>query len=244
MGAVRRDWFVVDALRKSFYGLQALAGVSFALRQGELVALIGPNGSGKTTLLNVITGFYRPDGGRIVLEGDDLTGAPPHHVARKGIVRMHQLTRIFRELTVWENMMVAAHALNLPPEEAAEQAEDLLTSLTLWPLRHLLAGSLSGGQQKLLEFGACMMGSPRLVLLDEPMASVHPDIKAVLSDHIVDLHRRGQTFIMVSHDIPAVVELCPRIIVMNAGQVIADGPTKDVLALDEVVEAYLGGVIV
>lgn len=234
------QWLHVSGLRKKFYGVHALDGVSFSVARGELVGLIGPNGSGKTTLLNVVTGFHRPDGGRVVLEGRDVTGLPPHRIARRGVARMHQITRVFRDLTVWENMMLAARALHVPVEEATARAEEWLESLTLGPLRHVPAGKLSGGQQKLLEFGACLMGEPRLLLLDEPMASVHPDIKAVLTERIVALHRRQQTFLMVSHDIPAVVELCSRLVVMNAGRVIADGPTRDVLALDEVVEAYLG----
>lgn len=233
----------VKGVSKRFGGLQALRDISFNITEGELVGLIGPNASGKTTLLNIINGYYPPSSGSIYLDGDRIDGLSPNQVVKKGISRMFQVTRIFPRMTVLENMLTAAHAAGrIPVQEIAQRAKDILARLTLDNMIHEAAGNLSGGQRKLLEFGTCFMANPKLVLLDEPFASIHPELKSTLEEFIKAHHKEGGTLLLVSHDIPSVVASCSRLIVLNAGVVIADGPTGEVVKKDEVAEAYLGGI--
>jgi ABC-type branched-subunit amino acid transport system ATPase component len=231
----------LEAVTKRFAGLTAVASVTFAVEEGELVGLIGPNGSGKTTLLNIMSGLLRPDGGRVLLDGADVTGLPANRLARRGLLRMFQLTRLFRQISAFDNLLVVGRALGMDAAEAAERAERLFADLQLAHVRNLDAGQLSGGQQKLLEFGTCFMRPPRVALLDEPFAAVHPTMRQIMADFVRRRHADGQTFVLVSHDMPIVKELCPRAVCMNAGTVIADGPTDQVLADPAVIEAYLGG---
>lgn len=225
---------------KTFGGLKAVDDVSFAVSEGELVGLIGPNGSGKTTLLNMLSGHLAPDRGEIRLDGAPIQGLRPNRLARLGVLRMFQLTRVFRRMSVRDNLLAAGRALGLDARAARERATELLEELGLTHVVALDAGQLSGGQQKLLEFGACFMAKPRLALLDEPFAAVHPTMKAVMARFIRSRHQGGQTFVVVSHDMPVIVELCPRAVCMNAGRVLADGPTRAVLNDTQVIEAYLG----
>ena len=231
----------VRHLRKRFGGLQALDDVSFDVAAGELVGLIGPNGSGKTTLLNVLSGHQRADAGDVLLDGERVQGVGPARLAQRGLIRMFQLTRVFRRMNVIDNLLVAGLALELPQSEARRRAERLLEELTLTQVAHLDAGQLSGGQMKLLEFGSCFMVPPRVALLDEPFAAVHPTMKEVMAGFIRARHAKGQTFILVSHDIPVILELCPRTVCMNAGAVIVDEATRAALTHPRVIEAYLGG---
>lgn len=226
---------------KWFGGLKAIDNVSFDLKPGELVGLIGPNGSGKTTLLNILSGHLDPSQGEILLDGAPCHGLKPERLAKRGVMRMFQLTRIFRRMNVVDNLLVAGRALGLDARLANERALALIDELRLTPVRHLDAGQLSGGQMKLLEFGACFMVPPRIALLDEPFAAVHPTMKEIMGGFIRSRHAAGQTFLLVSHDMPVVVELCPRTVCMNAGQVIADADTRTVLTTPQVIEAYLGG---
>jgi branched-chain amino acid transport system ATP-binding protein len=231
----------VEGVAKSFGGLRAVAGVSVAVDDGELVGLVGPNGSGKTTLLGIVSGHEAPDAGRVLLDGRPIQGLSPTHIARAGLARMFQLTRVFRRMTALENLLTAGRALGLGRREAAARAAELLEELGLSRVADLEAGHLSGGQQKLLEFGCCFMVPPRLALLDEPFAAVHPTMKEIMARTIRRRHAQGQAFLVVSHDMPIVAELCVRTVCMNAGAVIADGPTRAVLSDREVIEAYLGG---
>ncbi len=231
----------LESIAKSFGGLRAVDGASFAVAAGELVGLIGPNGSGKTTLLNILSGHLAPDGGSVRLDGRAIEGLRPEALARLGVQRMFQLTRVFRRMGVVDNLLVAGRALGLAADEAARRAGALIEELGLSPVAGLDAGQLSGGQLKLLEFGCCFMAPPRLALLDEPFAAIHPTMKEVMAGFIRRRHRAGQTFILVSHDMPVIVELCPRTICMNAGAVIADEATRAVLTDGRVIEAYLGG---
>jgi len=226
---------------KHFGGIVAVEDVSFDIEAGELVGLIGPNGSGKTTLLNMLSGHLRPNAGAILLDGTPCQGLKPEKLAHRGLTRMFQLTRIFPRLNVVDNLLVAGRALGLSARQAQETIETLLEELRLTHVRHLDAGQLSGGQMKLLEFGACFMVAPKIALLDEPFAAVHPVMKEIMSGFIRTRHEAGQTFLLVSHDMPVVVELCPRAVCMNAGRVIADAPTRAVLSDPPVIEAYLGG---
>ena len=230
----------IDRLAISFGGLKALDRVTFAIASGELVGLIGPNGSGKTTLINILSGHLRPDDGEVRLEGKRLDGLRPEALAAGGVLRTFQLTRVFPRMSVLDNLMVAGCALGLAHDAAERRALELLDDLSLARQRGLDAGHLSGGQMKLLEFGACFMVAPKIALLDEPFAAVHPTMKEIMAGFIRARHAAGQTFLLVSHDMPVIVELCPRTVCMNAGAVIADGPTRAVLTSSVVIEAYLG----
>jgi len=237
----RLDLLEIRELRKSFGGIVAVDQLGLVVGAGELVGLIGPNGSGKTTLLNVITGYYPPEHGTVQLHGREIGGRSPHQIFRAGIVRMFQHVKIFRRLTASENLEVAGRAAGLPAGSSRQRAASLLDRLGLASHTHDEVGGLSGGQQKLVEFGSCFMSEPKLVVLDEPFAAIHPTVKQTMVDVIVERHTAGQAFLVVSHDIPAIMRLCPRTVCMNAGTVIADGPTEAVMADHAVVEAYLGG---
>ncbi|WP_046864823.1 ABC transporter ATP-binding protein [Microvirga massiliensis] len=226
---------------KSFGGVRALEDVSFDVAAGELIGLIGPNGSGKTTLINILSGHQSADRGEVLLDGQSLLGLSPDRIARRGVLRMFQLTRGFGRITALDNLLVTGRALGLDSDEAHRRAERLLDELTLTRVMNLDARQLSGGQQKLLEFGSCFMVPPRLALLDEPFAAVHPTMRQIMADFVRKRHAEGQTFILVSHDMPIVMELCPRTVCMNAGTVIADEATRLVLDDPVVIEAYLGG---
>ncbi|MGD0026701.1 MAG: ATP-binding cassette domain-containing protein [Xanthobacteraceae bacterium] len=232
---------VIRDVSKSYGGLKAVAGASFAIEAGELVGLIGPNGSGKTTLLNILSGHQTPDAGTVRLDDHEVQGLKPDALARRGVTRMFQLTRIFRRMSVRDNLLVAGRALGLDRARAGARADELLEMFSLTSLAALDAGMLSGGQMKLLEFGSCFMVLPHVALLDEPFAAVHPTLKEIMAGYIRRAHAAGQTFLIVSHDMPVVVELCPRAICMNAGAVIADSGTRAVLNDGRVIEAYLGG---
>lgn len=231
----------IEHVAKAFGGLRAVRDVSASIEEGELVGLIGPNGSGKTTLLSIVSGHERPDAGTVRLDGVPIQGRRPERIAHAGLLRMFQLTRVFRRMTTLENLLTAGRALGLAHGAAAARADGLLEELSLSRERDLDAGQLSGGQQKLLEFGCCFMRPPRVALLDEPFAAVHPTMKEIMAGYIRARHREGQTFLVVSHDMPVIAELCTRAICMNAGAVIADGATREVLTDHAVIEAYLGG---
>lgn len=231
----------ISGVGKSFGGLRAVDRVSFAIDDGELVGLIGPNGSGKTTLLNILSGHQPPDAGTVLLDGKPIQNLKPERIAQAGLLRMFQLTRVFRRMSTLDNLLTAGRALGLASRQAAARAEQLLAELTLERVSDLDAGQLSGGQQKLLEFGCCFMVPPRIALLDEPFAAVHPTMKETMAGYVRARYAEGQTFLIVSHDMPVIVELCPRTVCMNAGAVIADEATRAVLNDPVVIEAYLGG---
>jgi ABC-type branched-subunit amino acid transport system ATPase component len=176
----------------------------------------------------------------VLLEGKPIQNLRPELIADRGMQRMFQLTRVFRRMSAFDNLMTVGRALGLPHDESFARAAALIEELTLGPVRNLDAGQLSGGQQKLLEFGCCFMKPPKIALLDEPFAAVHPTMKETMAKIVRARHAAGQTFILVSHDMPVIVELCPRSICMNAGAVIVDGATRTVLSDKRVIEAYLG----
>ena len=231
----------IDGVSLRFAGLLAVDQVSLRIDEGEMVGLIGPNGSGKTTLLNVLTGHYAPDSGSVRLAGRSIHGLRPNQITRLGIARMFQLTRLFRRLSTLDNLITAGCAVGLGYDEAQARADALIEELGLGEVRDEDGAHLSGGQQKLLEFGCMFMGAPRLAVLDEPFAAIHPTMREIMVRIIKDRHAQGQTFLIVSHDLPAVIDLGPRLIVMNAGSVIAEGAPESVLTDREVIEAYLGG---
>jgi branched-chain amino acid transport system ATP-binding protein len=229
-------------LSKNFGGIQALHQVSLELSGSQLVGLIGPNGSGKTTLVNTISGIYRPDGGQILFNGEDIGRLKPNEVARRGIGRTFQITRAFRRMTVLENMLVPALAIPSGKErhEIIDRAREILDFLTLDHLRNDYARSLSGGQQKLLELGQLLMNDPELLLLDEPFAGVHPKLMETIFEYISTVHAQGKSFIIISHDMSSIFTLSQRLLVLHYGDLIADGPPHIVKEDEQVIEAYLG----
>ncbi len=226
----------------AFGGIQALDGVSLSMASGELLGLIGPNGSGKTTLLNVLGNLYPIDRGRVDFQGQRIDRLPLHTIALQGIARTFQVARVFRRMTVLENMLVPGYTNNADasPGELGQRARDLLRFLDIDPLTHEQAGNLSGGQQKLLEFARALMLQPRLILLDEPFAGVHPMLKERMLARIGELHSQGIDFIVVSHDLPTILGLSSRLAVLANGRKIADGAPEAVRHQEEVIEAYLG----
>jgi branched-chain amino acid transport system ATP-binding protein len=229
-----------EGLTKHFGGVAAVEDLAITVEPGEILGLIGPNGSGKTTALNMLSGFLRPDAGRVWLEEDDITRASTASLARRGLLRMFQMTRVFPRISAFDNLLTAGLARGLREDECVRRAEALVDELTLAPVKYHDAGQLSGGQRKLLEFGMCFIEPPRLALLDEPFAAVHPVMRETMSRFIRARNEQGHTFLLVSHDMPIVVELCHRAACMNAGRLIAAGPTREVLAHRDVIEAYLG----
>jgi branched-chain amino acid transport system ATP-binding protein len=229
-----------EGLSKNFGGMAAVDRATFDVGQGEILGLIGPNGSGKTTALNMLSGFLKPDAGRVWLGDEDVSGMTPVQLARRGLLRMFQMTRVFTRISALDNLLTAGMAMGLSESEASKRAGDLLDELTLNHVKYLDAGQLSGGQRKLLEFGMCFIEPPRIALLDEPFAAVHPVMRETMAAFIRRRHAQGQTFLLVSHDMPIVVDLCQRAVCMNAGRVIAMGTMRTVLEDRGVIEAYLG----
>ena len=229
-----------EGLSKHFGGVAAVEDLSLDVDEGEIFGLIGPNGSGKTTALNMLSGFLAPDRGRVFFADEEVTDATPVALARRGLLRMFQTTRVFSRISAFDNLLTAGLARGLTEVEAGERARALLEELTLTPVMYLDAGQLSGGQRKLLEFGMCFIAPPRLALLDEPFAAVHPVMRETMARFIRRRNEEGHTFVVVSHDMPIVVELCHRAACMNAGRLIAIGATRDVLQDPVVIEAYLG----
>ena len=230
-----------EGLVKRFGGIVANARVDFAVARGDLIGLIGPNGSGKTTLINVLTGHLDPDGGDVVVRGERMSGRPPHVYAAMGIARTFQLTQLFSRMTVLENMLVPG--LTRPHStwsEVARRARDYLEFLSLGPLAELQAKNLSGGQQKLLELGRCLMLEPAVLFLDEPFAGVHPRLRDELIERIRALHAGGRTFVVVDHDMESILRISRRLVVMARGSKIADGQPDAVRADQRVLAAYAG----
>jgi branched-chain amino acid transport system ATP-binding protein len=231
----------VQGLSKKFGGVAAVQDLSFLVEYGEVVGLIGPNGAGKTTARNMLSGFVHPDDGEVRLDGEVITGMTPDRLARRGLLRMFQMPRVFPRISTFDNLVTAGLAMRLDERESSRRAGLLLEELTLSPVGYLDAGQLSGGQRKLLEFGMCFIEPPRLALMDEPFSAIHPTIRETMASFIRSRNAQGQTFLLVSHDMPIVVQICQRAACMNAGRLIAIGSTREILEDGGVIEAYLGG---
>jgi branched-chain amino acid transport system ATP-binding protein len=227
---------------KNFGGMQALKDVSFSVCNNELIGLIGPNGAGKTTLTNVLDGVHKPASGQVWLNAQRVDGLPPYEVARRGIGRTFQITRPFLRMTVLENMLVPAMALHptARKRELSRRALEVLAFLTIERLADEYARSLSGGQQKLLELGRLLMLDPQLIILDEPFAGVHPKLRETISRFITTVNEQGKAFIIISHEMETIFTLSRRLLVLNWGQLIADGPPEIVRKDPAVIQAYLG----
>jgi len=245
----------VHGLVKRFLGVTALDQVDLEVESGELVSLIGPNGSGKTTLFNCVTGYLDADGGRVLFRGRDVTGVAPHRVARLGLARTFQHVSVFPRLSALENLLVflqqhqeehlLARLLRTPrlrrlEAQAVERAYTLLELVGLAEKSDAAAGSLSYGQRKLLAFAGALMADPELLLLDEPAAAVNPTMINRLKGHILDLHRQGKTVVLVEHNMDVVMDISQRVIVLDHGQKIAEGPPETIRRDARVIEAYFG----
>ena len=244
---------VIEGAERSFGGLQAVAVDHLEVSRGAITALIGPNGAGKTTLFNLLTGFDHADSGTWLFDGRPLQGKRAHQIARAGMVRTFQLTKALGRLSLLDNMLLAAPCQRgehlggallgrWRPQEARNrtEAEGLLERFGLAPLRDQFAGTLSGGQRKLLEMARALMTRPRLLMLDEPMAGVNPALRKALLDHIEGIRQLGATVVFIEHDMDVVMGSSDWVVVMSQGRVIAEGPPAAVGANPEVIDAYLG----
>ena len=247
----------VQEVVKDFGGLRAVNRCSLEVKQGTITGLIGPNGAGKTTLFNLITGFYKPDGGRIAFKNEDITGLPPHKVFHKGICRTFQITKEHKQMTVLENLMLVPpnqigeriynpwfrpKAVRRQEGELRDKALEVLKFVDLIHLKDEYAGNLSGGQRKLLELARTLMADPELVLLDEPGAGVNPTLMKRLVSNIQYLcEEKGITFLLIEHDMDLVFSLCNHGIVMSEGSKLAEGTPDEIREDQRVLEAYLGG---
>lgn len=229
----------VRDLHKDFGGIKAVDGCNLRIPAGQISGLIGPNGSGKTTTFNLLTGVIRPDSGEVYFKGENIAGLRPYQVFGKGITRTFQITRIYREMTVFENMLSVSYLLT-PMQDARERAERLMEFVTLSKLRDEYGGNLSYGQQKLLEFARALMTDPDLILLDEPAAGVNRTLLANLLDRIHELQEAGKTIVIVEHDMNVIMNHCEKIFVMDYGVNIAEGRAAEIQNNERVIEAYFG----
>ena len=224
----------VHELGKAFGGLHAVDNVNFVIGDQRVVGIIGPNGSGKSTLINLVSGLLRADSGQVFFRGKSILGKLPHQIFRQGLNRTFQSTRIFPGFTVLQNMQISAWSQGLSDSVVAKQLE----TLGLGPLAQHEARNLSYGDRKLLELGMSLIGEPLLVMLDEPLAGVHNDVVQRVADIIRS--SPNTTFVIVEHNVPFVMAICERIIVLNHGQVLADGRPEVIRHDPQVIEAYLG----
>ncbi|MGD9121693.1 MAG: ABC transporter ATP-binding protein [Desulfobacterales bacterium] len=247
----------IKRVEKSFGGLKAVDDCSLEVRKGTITGLIGPNGAGKTTLFNIITGHFKPDRGKIFFQGEAIEGLAPHQIFKKKVYRTFQITREFTHMTVLENLMIMPEhqlgeriwntwfrpsTIRDQEKELRDKALEVLEYVELIDLKDEYAGSLSGGQKKLLEIARSMMADPTLVLLDEPGAGVNPTLMRKLIANIESLRdQKGMTFFLIEHDMDLVMNLCDPVIVMSEGTKLTEGSAADIKKDERVLEAYLGG---
>jgi ABC-type branched-subunit amino acid transport system ATPase component len=247
---------VLDNLRRSFHGVYAVDGTSFTVRSGGITGLIGPNGAGKSTVINLIGGQLRPDSGQIRFAGREIQGRAPHINARDGLIRTFQTPNMFGRLTVLENLLVGA-----PPwrgetfggvllgrrrwqrheDEVIAQAREIISRFDMTAHEDAYAGTLSGGQKRILEIMRALMARPRVLLLDEPMAGINPTLARRIGEQLLQLAGSGTTMLMVEHNLGLVAQLCEPVIVMAQGRVLAEGSLAELRQNEEVLHAYLAG---
>ncbi|KAA9009193.1 ABC transporter ATP-binding protein [Histidinibacterium aquaticum] len=241
---------------KAFGGFRAVDGASLSVAPGSITGLIGPNGAGKSTLFNVIAGELPPTSGQVLLDGEDITGLPPHDLFHRGLLRTFQIAHEFSSMTVRENLMMVPGAqsgetlwnawfrrgaIRAEERALAERADEVLEFLTIDHLADEKAGNLSGGQKKLLELGRTMMVDAKIVFLDEVGAGVNRTLLNTIGDAILRLNReRGYTFVVIEHDMDFIGRLCDPVICMAEGKVLAQGSLDEIKANEQVIEAYLG----
>ncbi|MCG6122337.1 MAG: ABC transporter ATP-binding protein [Microvirga sp.] len=246
----------VEDVHMHFGGIRAVNGATLEIAKGSITGLIGPNGAGKTTLFNVISGAYTPTSGRVLLDGEDITGLPPHQLFHRGLLRTFQIAHEFSTLSVRENLMMVPagqegetlwnaffkrKAIAAQEREVRAKADEVIDFLQLSHVADELAGNLSGGQKKLLELGRTMMVDAKIVFLDEVGAGVNRTLLRTIGDAIRRLNQeRGYTFCMIEHDMDFIGDLCDPVIVMAEGAVLAQGSVAAMLADEQVIEAYLG----
>jgi len=246
----------VRNLSKSFDGIVVARNIDLTLQPGRVIGLIGPNGAGKTSLLNMVSGFYRPDRGRITFEGEDITRLAPSRIAERGIARTFQNIALFKGMTVLDNLMLGRHVRMksgvfssfvywglAQKEEIAhrEKVEDLLEFLKLEDLRKMPTGALSYGLQKRVELGRALALEPKVLLLDEPMSGMNQEEKEDMARYVLDVNEeRGTTVILIEHDMGVVMDISKRVVVLDRRRAIAAGDPASVQANPEVIRAYLG----
>jgi len=246
----------IGEVSKAFGGVQAVTRVSLEVRKGEILSVIGPNGAGKTTLLNMVSGFYHPDTGRILLEDRDVTHVKPSQVAEMGVARTFQNIALFRGMTVLDNLMLGRHVRMksgvlasfaywglAQKEEVAhrQRVEDIIDFLKIQDLRRLPTGSLAYGLQKRVELGRALALDPKILLLDEPMGGCNHEEKEDMARFVLDVNQEwGTTIILIEHDMGVVMDISDRVAVLDMGQKIAEGTPDEVRANPQVIKAYLG----
>jgi branched-chain amino acid transport system ATP-binding protein len=245
----------VTELRKSYAGVHALDGVSFAVEAGSVTGLIGPNGSGKSTAIDCISGFQKRDSGEVVLAGNDITGLPAHQIARAGLMRTFQTVRIYERLSLRDNLAIAAQQFDPATwideflrtrryrqavDKAEVRARELVELIGLKRYWEIETGILSYGQKKLVALAAALMPHPKIVVLDEPVAGVNPTRIREIEVALAALNRAGETFLIVEHNVEFITNLCHRVIVLDQGKKLAEGTAAEIHTDARVLEAYLG----
>ena len=245
----------VNNLKKSFGGLKAVDVQDLSFKEGELTSIIGPNGAGKTTFFDLISGFQNADSGSIFLKDKDISNAQPYKIARMGMVRTFQLTKVFDRMTVMENLLfsgsnikndsflrsfIKLNSQKLYESNLREKANEVMNDLNIGHMANSYARELSGGQKKLLELARSIINEPEILLLDEPLAGVNPKLAEDILSLITKLSDSGITIIMVEHNIEAVMKISERIVVLAEGSLIADGIPNEIRTDNNVIEAYLG----
>jgi len=246
----------IDDVHLHFGGIRAVDGVSLTIEQGSITGLIGPNGAGKTTLFNVVAGHYQPTFGQVYLDGEEITGLESHELFSRGLLRTFQIAHEFSSLTVRENLMMVPGGqsgenlidawirpakVRAEEEQVRAKAEEVIEFLEISQVADELAGNLSGGQKKLLELGRTMMVDAKIVFLDEVGAGVNRTLLGTITDSILRLQKeRGYTFCVIEHDMDVIAKLCDPVVVMAEGRVLCQGTPEEVMADEQVIEAYLG----